>query len=156
MIYIFDNSSLSKLKHYYPNVFRSIWTGLDSLVRSGDLISTREVWNELQRGNPHPHVQAWLTARKHIFAIPQGGELKLVAQILAIPHFQSLIGIKQQLNGTPVADPFVIARAKVRNGTVVTEEEFKPQAAKIPNVCSQFGVPCMNLENFMQHQGWSF
>jgi len=156
MIYVFDTNSFSKLKHYYPNVFKSVWTGLDGLVASGDLISTREVWNELQLGVPNLHVQAWLNANKHIFQVPQAGELQTVRQILAIPHFQALIGTKQQLNGTPVADPFVIALAKTRNGTVVTEEEFKPNAAKVPNVCQHFGVPCMNLEQFMQVQGWSF
>lgn len=156
MIYIFDNSSLSKLKHYYPNIFKSIWAGLDGLVANGDLISTREVWNEMQLGAPNPHVQAWLKVNKDIFQTPQAAELQIVANILAIPHFQALIGTKQQLNGTPVADPFVIALAKTRNGTVVTEEDFKPNAAKIPNVCQHFGVPCMNLEQFMQVQGWSF
>jgi len=33
---------------------------------------------------------------------------------------------------------------------------LKPQAAKIPNVCQHFSVPCMDLETFMQQQGWSF
>lgn len=156
MIYVFDTNSLSKLKHYYPNVFKSIWTGLDGLAASGDLISTREVWNEMQLGVPNPHVQAWLKANKHIFQIPSAAELQVVASILAVPHFQALIGTKQQLNGTPVADPFVIALAKIRNGTVVTEEEIKPNAAKIPNVCQHFNVPSINLEQFMQVQGWSF
>jgi Domain of unknown function (DUF4411) len=154
--YVFDNSSLSKLKHYFPNVFKSIWGGLDALIEAGELISTREVWNELQLGAPHPHVHPWLSARKQIFLIPNGSELKVVAEILAIPHFQSLIGTKQQLNGTPVADPFVIALAKTRKATVVTEEEFKPNAAKIPNVCKHFKVPCKNLEEFMQLQNWAF
>ena len=50
----------------------------------------------------------------------------------------------------------MIACAKVRGGTVVTEERLKPHAAKIPNVCQHFSVPCMDLEAFMQQQGWSF
>lgn len=156
MTYVFDTNSLSRLKHYYPNVFKSVWAGLDGLVAGGDLISTREVWNEMQLGAPNPHVQAWLNTNKHIFQVPQAAELQVVAQILAIPHFQALIGMKQQLNGTPVADPFVIALAKSSGGTVVTEEELKPNAAKVPNVCLHLGVPCMNLEEFMQVQGWSF
>ena len=156
MIYVFDNNSLSKLKHYYPNVFKSVWAGLDALVAAGDLISTREVWNEMQQGVPHPHVQTWLKTNKHMFRTPTAAEMQTVTAILAIPHFQALIGTKQQLHGTPVADPFVIALAKSVNGTVVTEEEFKANAAKIPNVCNHFNVPCMNLEDFMQVQGWSF
>lgn len=156
MMFVFDTGSLSKLKHYYPNVFKSVWTGMDSLVAGGELVSTREVWNELQQGVPNPIVQAWVTANRQIFGIPDARELASVGSILAVTHFQTLIGLKQQLNGSPVADPFVIARAMVCSGVVVTEEELKPNAAKVPNVCEHFGVECINLESFMQHQGWSF
>lgn len=157
MIYVFDTSSLSRLKHFFPAVFKTIWAGLDELVKSGSLISTREVFNEItDRGEADPHVDAWLKARKEIFTTPTSAELQFVAQIFQIPHFQSLIGEKQRLAGLPVADPFVIACAKVHQGTVVTEEKLKPQAAKIPNVCGHFGISCVNLEQFMQQQGWSF
>jgi hypothetical protein len=156
VIYVFDTSSLSKLKHFFPGVFKSVWTGLDALVLSGHLISTREVWNEIERGDVDAHTNNWLKLRKQIFTTPTGPELQFVAQIFQTPHFQALIGEKQRLMGTPVADPFVIACAKVRGGTVVTEERLKPQAAKIPNVCQHFSVPCMDLETFMQQQGWSF
>ncbi|MCP4488071.1 MAG: DUF4411 family protein [Gammaproteobacteria bacterium] len=67
------------------------------------------------------------------------------------------MGGKQQLRGTPVADPFVIACAGVKqNGVVVCEESFRKNAAKIPNVCAHFDVPCINLKQFMQQQNWAF
>ncbi len=158
MIYVFDTSSLSKLKHFFPGVFKSVWTDLDALVQSGGLISTREVWNEIERGDVDPHTNLWLKNRKQIFTTPTADELRFVAQIFQIRHFQALIGEKQRLMGTPVADPFIIACAKIRKGTVVTEERLKPNAAKIPNVCqhASVDVPCMDLETFMQKQGWSF
>ena len=85
-------------------------------------------------------------------------EMIVLSQIFQIPHFQSLIGVKQRLVGTPVADPFVIACAKAHKGTVVTEEKLKPHAAKMPNVCEHpsINVPCIDLEAFMQRQSWSF
>ena len=157
MIYVFDTSSLSKLKHFYPTVFKTLWDGLDSLVKSGNLISTREVWNELERGAPDKNVRAWLKDRKEIFTTPSGQELSFVAKILSVRHFQSLIGETQRLKGTPVADPFIIACASVRGGTVVTEELAKPNASKIPNVCEHFGnIPCITLEQFMESQNWGF
>lgn len=156
MICVFDTSSLSKLKHFFPGVFKSVWTGLDALVLSGNLISTREVWNEIERGDVDAHTNQWLKQRKQIFTTLTGPELQFVAQIFQTRHFQALIGEKQRLTGTPVADPFVIACAKVRGGAVVTEKRLKPQAAKIPNVCQHFSVPCTDLETFMQQQGWSF
>jgi Domain of unknown function (DUF4411) len=158
MIYVFDTSSLSKLKHFFPKVFKSVWTGLDSLVQAGELISTREVWNEIERGDVDQYTNQWLKDRKQIFTTPTADELRFVAQIFQVPHFQALIGEKQRLVGTPVADPFIIACAKIRKGTVVTEERIKPNAAKIPNVCihPSVDVPCIDLETFMQKQGWTF
>lgn len=91
MIYVFDTSSLSKLKHFFPKVFKSVWTGLDSLVQAGELISTREVWNEIERGDVDQYSNQWLKDRKQIFTTPTADELRFVAQIFQIQHFQSLI-----------------------------------------------------------------
>jgi hypothetical protein len=77
-------------------------------------------------------------------------------QIFKVKHFQALIGEKQRLKGTPVADAFVIACARRYGGTVVTEERLKPNAAKIPNVCDHFKIGCISLEGFMQQQAWKF
>jgi hypothetical protein len=55
-----------------------------------------------------------------------------------------------------VADPFVVAAAKFKNGTAVTQEKLKPNAAKILNVCNYFGIPYVDLEGFMVAQGWKF
>lgn len=156
MIYVFDTSSFSEFKHFYPGVFKSVWVGLETLVEQKELISTREVWNELERGDADQHTNEWLKNRKHIFTTPSAAELQFVVKIFQEPHFQGLIGQKQRLKGDPVADPFVIACAKVVGGTVVTEERYKENAAKIPNVCMHFDIPCINLEDFMQQQGWSF
>ncbi len=156
MIYVFDTSSLSKLKHFYPGVFKSVWQGLEALIQRGELISTREVWKEMERGNSDQYTNEWFKNHKEIFTMPTAAELQFVAEIFTIQHFHMLIGEQQRLKGTPVADPFVIACAKIQGGTVVTEEQLKPNAAKIPNVCEHFKIPCINLETFMQQQDWSF
>ena len=156
MIYVFDTSSIRSLQHFYPSVFKTIWDGLDGLVQQENLVSTREVWNELVRQNVSADVLAWAKQNKQIFTTPNAAELQFVVQIFQIKHFQSLIGEQQRLKGTPVADPFIIACAKINGGTVVTEEQIKPHAAKIPNVCQYFNVPCIDLERFMQQQGWTF
>jgi hypothetical protein len=73
-----------------------------------------------------------------------------------MPHFQMLVTETQRLRGQPVADPFVIACASVKGGSLVTEETAKPNSAKIPVVCKYFGVPCTNLEGFLSARGWQF
>jgi hypothetical protein len=35
-------------------------------------------------------------------------------------------------------------------------ELLKPNAAKIPNICKHFKIPCMTLEEFMEAEGWQF
>lgn len=60
------------------------------------------------------------------------------------------------MQGKPVADPFVIAKAKVVEGIVVTQEEYKPNAAKIPNICEELAVSCVNVEGFMEKEQWRF
>jgi hypothetical protein len=50
----------------------------------------------------------------------------------------------------------VIARAAAVKGVVLTMEQLKPNAAKIPNICSHFKQPCMDLRRFMAAENWSF
>lgn len=156
MIYIFDTGSLSKLKHYPPSIFKKLWADLSEFVDTGLLISTKEVWNEMERGEPVPFVNDWLKSHKALFTTPSAQELLFVAEIFQVIHFQQLIGELQRLKGTPVADPFVIACAKIHGGTVVTEEKFKPNAAKIPNVCKYYGIECIDFAGFMINQRWEF
>lgn len=156
MIYVFDTSSFRVLRNFYPARFPSFWDGFNPLVAQGDVVSVREVRRELELLLDKPHLREWVTNHESLFLQPSSEEMGFVAKIFAIPHFQGLIGEKQRLNGSPVADPFVIASAKVRRGCVVNEERLRPNAAKIPNVCQHFGIQCTNLEGFMQRLGWSF
>nr|WP_292587324.1 DUF4411 family protein [Mesorhizobium sp.] len=59
-------------------------------------------------------------------------------------------------SGAGATDPFVIAKAASEGRGVVTMEEFKPNGAKIPNICRHFEVECMSLEEFMEREGWEF
>lgn len=165
MIYVFDTCSLSQLKHFYPGVFSSLWEGLDQLFQQEEMISTREVWNELQQGTRERHPYTWFKEHRKMFKTPGNDELSFVAEILQIKHFQALISIQSQLKGTPVADPFVIASARIYGGTVVTEEGWdhttpsltpKAHAPKIPQICEYYSIRCINLELFMNEQRWNF
>lgn len=82
--------------------------------------------------------------------------MDFVSEIFKIQHFQTLISNKARLYGKPVADPFVIAKAKAISGCVVSEERYKENSAKIPNVCEHFKIPCISLEEFMEKENWRF
>lgn len=156
MIYVFDTSSILVLGNYYPTRFPTLWSLLDELVANGGVTSTREVMNELKNTNTADNITAWVDGQKAMFPIPSSAETEFVAKIYAVPHFSSNISQKAILRGTPFADPFVIARAFAIGGVVVTQETEKPHAAKIPNICKHFSVPCVMLEDFMEAQDWKF
>jgi hypothetical protein len=156
MIYVFDTSSFIVIGHYFPTTFPTFWEQFDSAVNTGQILSAREVRNELDRGDPPKHLVDWIARNKDIFLMPTEEETRIVGTIFAVPHFRQLVGAKQLLKGTPVADPFLIASAKARNGCVVTEERGPDNAARIPNVCKHFSVQWTNLEGFMTTEGWQF
>jgi hypothetical protein len=155
MIYVFDANSFSEMSPFLPDIFPAFWAKFDAAVAVGDVTSTREVLRELNDG-PQNHVLDWCNANKSLFAIPDATETSFIPKIFAVPHFQQLIGEKQRLRGTPVADPFIIARAASLGGTVVSEESPRPNKPNIPAVCSHFRIPCIKLGDFMRSNGWSF
>ena len=157
MTYTFDTSAYSQLKHYHPDVFKTLWTNLDQLITTGTICSTREVLRELEDWTNIPaFLGDWIKSRKFMFSVPNTDEQQFVAQILAVPHFQMLISKQARLRGSTVADPFVIAAAKTHGTTLVTQEDLKPNAARIPNVCQHFNIPCIDFEEFLKQQSWSF
>ena len=156
-MYVFDTNSLSViLKHYYPERFPSLWTKLDEMLTNGDINLVRESYNEIMRLNAKDRPALWAKENRHIFSTPSADELQFVNEIFAVRHFQQLVEKKKILSGSPVADPFVIAKARFEGAIVVTEETYKENAAKIPNVCEHFGIECINLEEFMQRENWRF
>jgi hypothetical protein len=156
MTYCFDNSPLSALfKNYYPARFPSLWGKFDGLVEEGKLISTREVLREVEDSQIES-LRNWAAVNQGLFVTPTAAEGQFVTQIYAVKHFQQNIEQQKLYRGGRNADPFVIAKASVDGRTVVTMEQLKPNAAKIPNICKHFGVPCMSLEEFMEAEGWRF
>jgi len=156
MIYVFDSSPLIDLfRYYYPDRFPSLWENFDALVSEHRIISVREVRKELEGYGDR--LSDWVKGHSEFFLTPTTDELRFVAEIFEIAHFQMLVRKKERLQGKPVADPFVIAKAQaLEEGCVVTQEIYKPHAARIPNVCEHFDIPCLNLEAFMENEKWRF
>ena len=153
MPYVFDTNSLRVLQNYYPDTFASFWQELEALAQQGEIWSVREVRRELEKQVRKDWFAEWVKSHPGFFRMPGPQETAFVAQIFEVPHFQELVGRRQQLQGMPVADPWVIAAAHAAGASVVTEEALKPNAARIPNVCQHFGLTCMDVERFIELQG---
>ena len=155
MIYIFDsNVFINLFKNFYRSRFPTLWQKFDAYVVSGQIVSVREVLNEIEGRDDQ--LSKWAKQNRKIFIHPSFEELAFISEIFKVNHFQILVRIEERLKGKPVADPFVIAKAKIIQGCVVTDELLKPNAAKIPNVCEHFGVDCLSLEGFMEKENWTF
>lgn len=141
-------------KNYFRLRFVSLWKQFDALVAEGKITSTREVYHELQDG-----VGAdtdWANTNAKLFVTPDAKEAAFVAKIYSVAHFQANIERQKLIKGGRNADAFIVARAFAIGGTVVTMERFKQNAVKIPNICDYFKIPCLDLEGFMEKEGWVF
>jgi hypothetical protein len=157
MKYIIDTSSLSTVfKHFYREAFPSFWERFDRMVGNEEIVSTREVRNEIKNHVLKDEIEAWVKNYSKFFPTPTVNELQFITQIYSVTHFRNSISQKELWKGKPLADPFVIAKAYVENGTVITEEVYKPHAAKIPNICEYFKIPCINLQEFLKQHKWVF
>lgn len=157
MTYVFDTSSLIDLfRHYYPNRFPSLWEKFNKLIPDNKILLVREVYNEIMEFHKKDRLAEWAKDNRHLFSQPSDEEMGFISQIFSVNHFQALIGKKEMLTGKPVADPMLVAKAKIENACLVTQESHKENAAKIPNVCEHFDIPCIDLEGFMEREGWEF
>ena len=125
-------------------MFPTLWDNFDQLVADSEIVSAREVLREIEDG-PLPALTEWARAHTDVFALPTPEEAAFITRIYGVAHFHQNIEQQKLLKGGYIADPFVIAKAAIQGRTVVTTELFKPNAAKIPNICRNFAVPCMTF-----------
>jgi hypothetical protein len=157
MPYIFDTNSMAALSHYYPKRFPTFWKLFDKAIDAEEVVSVREVSRELDNHTfLQPWLADWIKQHKTMFRVPTADEMQFVSEIFKVKTFQTLVGEKQRLRGTPVADPFVIACAKISGGTVITQEVLKEGGSRIPNVCDHFEINWTNLEGFLAANNWEF
>ncbi len=102
------------------------------------------------------HLDIWVVKNKSIFKKASPEEMEFVSEIFLVPHFRNCVRKEHLWKGMPVADPFVIASAKINQACVVTEEKNKKNSAQIPNICDHFEIDCTNLDGFMEREKWLF
>lgn len=161
MKYVWDSSSLIKLfGNFPPPRFPSLWKKFDKLVEGGRIVSVREARREVaDHGDP---LSTWANERKDTFHEPTKEDLEFVERLFRNKHHQGLIKKKNLMDSAPVADPFVMAKAKSLAGCAVTEDGFfrdggiKPNAPLMAPICEILGIDCVHLDGFMQKEDWRF
>jgi hypothetical protein len=122
MAYCFDTSVLIGCwaRSYPPDVFPGLWIKLDELITQQQVLCPDEVRVELAR--QEDELAKWINARSHMFVPLDDAIQRATSEILA--RHPLLMKATKNRNG---ADPFVIATARVRSLTVVTEEKVEPR-----------------------------
>lgn len=128
-----------------------MWQRLDGLIHQGQLIVSEEVLVELEQKDDEVH--EWVRQRRAMF-VPTDDAVQVAVQEILRGHPGLVDPARPRLG----ADPFVIALARIRGCTVVTQETptANPARPKIPDVCRALGIGHINVLQFIRQQGWVF
>jgi Domain of unknown function (DUF4411) len=151
-LYSIDTSCLINAwnKSYQPDLFPSIWEHIDRLWRDDIIAVTEQVLQEIERKDDEIH--AWCRERKDLFRPIDDALQDKLAELMAAHERIAATG-----DGRNFADPFVISLAKTFDPalTVVTEEDRgKATNPKIPYLCQQEGLQCINFNGLLRATNW--
>ena len=154
MRYSIDTDAIINLlrRRYPPTVFPSLLKACEGLIASGDLRATWLVHDQLAK--QADDVYKWAEGQSDLF-VPPDEPVQAAATAILADHD----GLVDATATDPVdADPFVIALAQLNDAAVITSEVWSnsPIRPRIPNVCDALGIPCMDLLEFFEAEGWAF
>ena len=141
---------------YYPiDLFPSFWDKFEEMIKNGIGMAIELIERELSKKDDK--CIKWFKSRDlyNFFYEIDDKIQNSVSTILSNQNYQRLV---EDRKGTFGADPFVIAFAQVNDFIVVTGEKpsnslIKP---KIPDVCKDIGIECINIIELMRIEKWIF
>ncbi|WP_024299239.1 DUF4411 family protein [Methylomicrobium lacus] len=154
MIYLLDANVYieAKNRYYRMTVCPGFWEWMDLQFTFGHLGSIRMVFDELSKSGDE--LSEWVKARQpHFIEVDDGATQEVFAKIAQFvveypdytePYTSSFLA---------VADPWLIAKAKILGATVVTHEVPVPPGSKkvkVPNICREFGVDFCNTFDLLE------
>lgn len=153
MKYSFDaNALIGPWRRTYPiDVFPPFWDHIDEMMQRGEITIVAEVFHELEMGGDD--LYQWVSQRS-IAVVEMDAPIQQSTRDI-LSKFPRLINARKQRS---MADPFVIAHAKLIGGTVVSEEpkSGNPNQPRIPDVCDALGIPCITPLQYIRARGLVF
>lgn len=147
--YIIDTCSILSQKSDEPhrrNVYTTLWERIDELVIRQVIVTCSEIKDEVEE----EPMQQWLAQHQCAVLDIDDNIQQFVAKV--VTEHPELIDFK---NDKSSADAFLIATAMEYHLAVVTEEN-KDSPKKIPHICRAYGIPCYNITELAQQEGWCF
>lgn len=162
--YTIDLDALANLfrkdHKYYKGRFTKLWNDIENLFITGKMISHIEVLREIKGNNGNKdELYLWSVRNKEYFLSDYGlleqgviGEISILSE--------KFLNAKTK---SPHADPWIIAQAKIKKLTVVTEEVckgpmVKPDKYGIPDICTRLNpkISCINLRKLIDKENWVY
>jgi hypothetical protein len=156
MIFCLDtNVFIQAWNGYYAiDFFPDYWNSLDQLAQQGLVFANEEVKKEIE--DTDDELKEWISSKHHFFKPIDDAVQECLVEVFKDPNHRRLV---DSVKGRSKADPWVIAHAMAERAIVVTKEEFAPpetQRIRIPNVCDDLGIECINDYELIRRLGLNF
>ncbi len=147
--YIIDTCSILSQKADEPHrrtVYSTLWQNIDEMIKSKTIVICSEIEDEVE----DDALKLWLQQNGcevlSVDAVVQQNVTKIVNEH---PELLSFSNMKSS------GDAFLIATAMTYHIAVITEEN-KDSPKKIPKICSSYSIPCFNVTELAEQEGWTF
>ena len=157
-MYSFDTSVFMdwQARVFSPDIFSSLIAKIEEMGVARQCSSVELVKEEIDAVGT-PELRAWAKKNPALFVTLDPQVQAAAANIESkYPDLMDPKSLHQS------ADAYVIALAKVKGDTVVSQETSaaEKKSAKrthyIPDVCRDLGIPCINLLGLMRREYWTF
>lgn len=149
MLYLLDANVLITANRTYYSIdrFPEFWDWLVHMGECGNIKIVEEVYEEFDDGDDRLAIWARQEEVRDALLLNEAVDIGQVRFVATSGYAPDLADDELEKLGR---DPFLIAYALADQGnrTVVTTEVSKPRRIRanrhIPDVCADFGVPCLN------------
>lgn len=147
--YIIDTCSIISQKPDEPHrrsVYSTLWQRIDELVKSKVIVVCSEIMDEVEDDK----LQLWLQQNGcEVLNVDTAIQQKVSQIVNEHPKLLNFTNMKSS------GDAFLIATAMKYKIAVITEEE-KNSPKKIPKICEAYCIPCFNVTELDEKEGWTF
>jgi len=159
MRHLADSSSFIEAKNTYYGfgICPAFWDFIARQNRKGNFASVTRVADELS--NHGDDLSEWVSRQDTTFFLPPDGEVIRARQKISEWASCQNFGTSYVADFVNGADAWLVAHALVHDATVVTQEKLvtaESTKIKIPNVCENFEVPCINIFEMLHRLGARF
>ncbi|MDR1821326.1 MAG: DUF4411 family protein [Oscillospiraceae bacterium] len=147
--YIIDTCSILSQKSDEPHrktVYSTLWHNIDEMVKSKEIVICSEIRDEVE----DDALKLWLQQNDcEVLSVDSAIQTNVTKIVNEHPELLSFSNMKSS------GDAFLIATAMKYQIAVITEEN-KDSPKKIPKICEAYSIPCFNVTELAEKEGWSF